>query len=373
MGAYLSAPVTHKDSEDGQTSWLRHGCSSMQGWRRSMEDAHIVGAEKGGATLFGVFDGHGGAEVARYVARHMAEDFPEDWTKDPERTLKTLFHRMDERLREPGNQEELASLSNKATAEGAGQLQASAPAGDEEGEGGEKVSVKEAFALFQQMVAQSNARTAAAAPEGGQQPQIEQQRPTCHLPDHPLQAGCTSVVVAATPSTLWCANAGDSRAVVCRDGVAIPLSFDHKPDSEIESSRIQNAGGFVEPTNGMFRVNGNLNLSRAIGDLKYKGQEHLPVEAQIITAEPDVLKHDVHPQDEFFILACDGVWDILSNQEAVDFVRTRIQAERAQDREPQLSKICEQVFDRCIATNPRETRGLGGDNMTCVVVEVVKR
>ena len=95
MGAYLSAPITLKESEDGATSRLRHGASSMQGWRRSMEDAHIVGTEKAGATLYGVFDGHGGAEVARYVARHMAEDFPEDWSANPERALKKLFHRMD--------------------------------------------------------------------------------------------------------------------------------------------------------------------------------------------------------------------------------------------------------------------------------------
>ena len=237
----------------------------------------------------------------------------------------------------------------------------------EEEEEGEKVSVKEAFALFQQMIAASNARQQGDEEE----PQQEvEQRPQCSLPDHPLQAGCTSVVVAATPDTLWCANAGDSRAVVCRDGVAIPLSFDHKPNSEIESTRITKAGGFVEATNGFFRVNGNLNLSRSIGDLKYKQSPELPPEAQIITAEPDVLKHTLDPKDEFFIVACDGVWDVLSNQEAVDFVRTRIQAERGAGREPQLSKICEAVFDRCIATNPRETRGIGGDNMTCVVVEI---
>ena len=245
MGAYLSAPITLKESEDGATSRLRHGASSMQGWRRSMEDAHIVGTEKAGATLYGVFDGHGGAEVARYVARHMAEDFPEDWSANPEQALKGLFHRMDERLRLPENQPELASLKNGATAPGAGQLQgANAPAQEDEEEG-EKVSVKEAFALFQQMIAASNARQQG----DDEEPQQEvEQRPQCSLPDHPLQAGCTSVVVAATEDTLWCANAGDSRAVVCRDGVAIPLSFDHKPNSEIESTRITKAGGFVEAT-----------------------------------------------------------------------------------------------------------------------------
>ena len=249
MGAYLSAPITLKESEDGATSRLRHGASSMQGWRRSMEDAHIVGTEKAGATLYGVFDGHGGAEVARYVARHMAEDFPEDWSANPEQALKGLFHRMDERLRLPENQPELASLKNGATAPGAGQLQGANAPPQEEEEEGEKVSVKEAFALFQQMIAASNARN-----NDEEEPQEVEQRPQCSLPDHPLQAGCTSVVVAATEDTLWCANAGDSRAVVCRDGVAIPLSFDHKPNSEIESTRITKAGGFVEPTNGFFRV-----------------------------------------------------------------------------------------------------------------------
>merc|ERR1712078_852597 len=76
---------------------------------------------------------------------------------------------------------------------------------------------------------------------------------------------------------------------------------------------------------GSSGINGNLNLSRSIGDLKYKQSPELPPEAQIITAEPDVLKHQLDPKDEFFIVACDGVWDVLSNQEAVDFVRTRIQ------------------------------------------------
>ena len=98
------------------------------------------------------------------------------------------------------------------------------------------------------MIAASNARN-----NDEEEPQEVEQRPQCSLPDHPLQAGCTSVVVAATEDTLWCANAGDSRAVVCRDGVAIPLSFDHKPNSEIESTRITKAGGFVESAEKPYR------------------------------------------------------------------------------------------------------------------------
>ena len=65
----------------------------------------------------------------------------------------------------------------------------------------------------------------------------------------------------------------------------------------------------------MTRVNGNLNLSRAIGDLKYKCNQELPPAQQIITAEPDVCRVQLQPGDRFLLLACDGVWDVLTNQE----------------------------------------------------------
>jgi hypothetical protein len=84
----------------------------------------------------------------------------------------------------------------------------------------------------------------------------------CSLPDHKVQAGCTSVVALLVGEQLYVANAGDSRAVLCREGVAIGLSEDHKPMEERERTRIHRAGGFVTDQG---RVNGNLNLSRSIG------------------------------------------------------------------------------------------------------------
>ena len=89
-----------------------------------------------------------------------------------------------------------------------------------------------------------------------------------------------------TGRTLTVANAGDSRAVLCRSGgQVVPLSFDHKPQQEREMKRIHDAGGFV---NQFGRVNGNLNLSRSIGDLKYKQVPGIAPADQIITAEPDI-------------------------------------------------------------------------------------
>lgn len=79
--------------------------------------------------------------------------------------------------------------------------------------------------------------------------------------------GCTAnVVLIDDYKKMYVANAGDSRCVLCRKGKAIALSLDHKPDNEGEKKRIEKAGSTINDG----RVDGNLNLSRALGDLKYK-------------------------------------------------------------------------------------------------------
>lgn len=80
-------------------------------------------------------------------------------------------------------------------------------------------------------------------------------------------SGCTAVVALLHENELYVANAGDSRCVVCRDGKAMDMSFDHKPEDTEELERIRKAGGRVTMDG---RVNGGLNLSRAIGDHAYK-------------------------------------------------------------------------------------------------------
>jgi protein phosphatase 2C family protein 2/3 len=115
-------------------------------------------------------------------------------------------------------------------------------------------------------------------------------------------SGCTACVSLIAGSKLYVANAGDSRGVLGIKGRAKPLSQDHKPQLETEKSRITAAGGFVD----FGRVNGNLALSRAIGDFEFKKSAELPPESQIVTALPDVDVHDLTDEDEFLVLACDG-------------------------------------------------------------------
>lgn len=170
-------------------------------------------------------------------------------------------------------------------------------------------------------------------------------------------AGTTAVIVLIKNGKIYCGNVGDSRAVASVAGQVQQLSFDHKPSNETETKRIVAAGGWVE----FNRVNGNLALSRALGDFVFKKNEKKPPEEQIVTAYPDVIVKDLTSDHEFIVLACDGIWDVMTNDEVVDFVRTRI----ASRMEPE--QICEELMTRCLAPDC-QMGGLGCDNMTVVLV-----
>eukprot|EP00331_Platyophrya_macrostoma_P000435 CAMPEP_0176405332 /NCGR_PEP_ID=MMETSP0127-20121128/277_1 /TAXON_ID=938130 /ORGANISM="Platyophrya macrostoma, Strain WH" /LENGTH=297 /DNA_ID=CAMNT_0017784375 /DNA_START=57 /DNA_END=950 /DNA_ORIENTATION=- len=174
-------------------------------------------------------------------------------------------------------------------------------------------------------------------------------------PELKHEGGCTAVTALVAQRRIICANIGDSRAVLCRGGMAVPLSSDHKPTIPSEVARIEAAGYSVQNN----RVSGTLALSRAVGDFEFKDQAHLPWDQQAITACPDVTVTDIQDNDEFIVLACDGVWDVISNQDCCDFIRQALR-----DHQGDVGLVCEQLLDRCIApTAP----GLGCDNMTVVI------
>lgn len=174
-------------------------------------------------------------------------------------------------------------------------------------------------------------------------------------------SGCTAVVALLKGNELYVANAGDSRCIVCRNGKAVDMSFDHKPEDEPERERIIKAGGRVTADG---RVNGGLNLSRAIGDHAYKQSKELSDKEQMITALPDIKTLTINPgEDEFLVLACDGIWNFMSSQQVVDFVRPMIL-----ENKKKLSTICEEMFDHCLAPNTLGD-GTGCDNMTAIIVQ----
>lgn len=153
-----------------------------------------------------------------------------------------------------------------------------------------------------------------------------------------VQAGSTATTALVLGERVYCANVGDSRTVLCRNGQAVPLSNDHKPTREDEAARIKAAGGFIIHK----RVMGELAVSRAFGDAEFKkgiseilGDEAASVSSSgrpgsssepdlskpLIVAEPEIMAVSLEPgNDDFLLLACDGLYDVLSNQEACDLI-----------------------------------------------------
>ncbi|KAK1323599.1 putative protein phosphatase 2C 11 [Acorus calamus] len=153
-------------------------------------------------------------------------------------------------------------------------------------------------------------------------------------------SGSTASTAVLLGDQLLVANVGDSRVVACRAGSAIPLSIDHKPDRSDERERIQNAGGFVFWA-GTWRVGGVLAVSRAFGDQLLK---------PYVVAEPEIQEEEIDGI-EFLIIASDGLWNVVTNKDAVAIVQ------EIPDAETSARRLTEEAY----------ARG-SSDNITCLVV-----
>ena len=120
---------------------------------------------------------------------------------------------------------------------------------------------------------------------------------------------------------LFCANVGDSRAVLSRKGEAKALSNDQKVEYGNEKKRIEDAGGWIRS----HRVNGVINLARTFGDIEYKALKEeswgRKFKADLIIAIPEVEHNIIQDHDEFVVMASDGIFDVMSDQAVVNFVR----------------------------------------------------
>lgn len=139
------------------------------------------------------------------------------------------------------------------------------------------------------------------------------------ISDQKIIGGTTAVVALFIGKKGFIANVGDTRAVLCRDGVPLRVSLDHKPELPTESQRIKNLGGTVTTTynsagQATSRVNGMLAVSRALGDIPLQ---------PYVSSDPEIhgpLNLDTESRDQFVVLACDGVWDVLTDEEATSIV-----------------------------------------------------
>ena len=303
----------------------------MQGWRKRQEDAHIAAVSQGDKKdidVFGVFDGHGGKEISQFVSNHFTQELVinKNLPADMSQALKETFIKMDEIMQTPESIEEIKKYARLSKEQDDLQSKNEPP--------------NSQMALISQLIPPKD-------PEAN---------------DISMRTGCTACVMSIdeTNKKIYFANAGDSRVVLCKNGVAEAKSEDHKPEMDSEKTRIYKADGWISDG----RVKGNLNLTRGFGDLEYKQNKKLKPEEQMITANPDINVVDFSKDMDFVIIGCDGIWDCLTNQEACDFVSKRLK----ENKDIKISKIIEEMMDSIVATDLYNETGVGCDNMTCIVI-----
>jgi serine/threonine protein phosphatase PrpC len=173
--------------------------------------------------------------------------------------------------------------------------------------------------------------------------------------EHLALVGTTAVVALIGGRMIYVANCGDSRAVLCRDGQAIALTDDHKAAREDETARVEAAGGQILFWNGV-RVMGLLAVSRAIGDHSLR---------PYVIAEPEVTIVNRNLDDELLIMASDGLWDVMSNQEACNLAKKcLLRARQRGSTRHSAAKVAATVLTR--AAVDRGSR----DNVTVVIVDL---
>jgi serine/threonine protein phosphatase PrpC len=161
-----------------------------------------------------------------------------------------------------------------------------------------------------------------------------------------LNDGSTAVCCVLREGKLHIANVGDSRAILVSGGKGIPLTKDHKPAAPEEQRRIASFGGVITHNTGIPRVQGVLAVSRAFGNFSIR---------QFIRADPDIFTRDVSLEDDFLVLASDGLWDVYRNAEVAEICYSlRAQGCRAQ-------RISDHLVQNALLRGSL-------DNVTCVVV-----
>lgn len=173
--------------------------------------------------------------------------------------------------------------------------------------------------------------------------------------EHLALVGTTAVVALVGRRMIYVANCGDSRAVLSRDGQAVALTDDHKAAREDETARVEAAGGQILFWNGV-RVMGLLAVSRAIGDHSLR---------PYVIAEPEVTIVNRHSADEILIMASDGLWDVMSNQEACNLAKKcLLRAQQRGSSRQSAARVAATVLTR--AAVDRGSR----DNVTVVIVDL---
>ena len=353
MGLFLDKPKREKTTEDGEGNGLQFAVSAMQGWRVDMEDSHSMKTNLAptlhGCSYFAVFDGHAGDFVSKYAADHLWEEIignfenrakrkadKDDSGKVQEEVTPNKVERANnENVTTPSNKVETGETKEKTPVQG-NNCKDNVSTGED---GGTQPMTTDCAVQSSDQLS-IDLKHFEASIRNGFLNIDEKLKELPRFVSGDERSGSTAIAVFVTTTHIVFANCGDSRALLGRNGGKVAFAtVDHKPYNEEERMRIEKAGGSVI----IQRVNGSLAVSRALGDFDYKRVAGLPCTEQLVSAEPELSCIERSPDDEFLVLACDGIWDVMSNQEVADYVRHRLTVHQ------DLKKLCAELLETCLA------------------------
>lgn len=277
MGAFLDKPKTEKKNEKGGNNAFRYATSSMQGWRVDMEDSHTAKIGLPQLPQWSFFAVFDGHAGSK-IAEYSSQHLLD----------QVLSHKKFQNFVNNGDQYEEMT--------------------DED----IKEAIREGFLNLDVKMRDLSS--------------------TKHDND---RSGSTAVCVFISPKKFYFVNCGDSRGFLCRDSQVHFSTEDHKPGNPLEKERILNAGGSVM----IQRVNGSLAVSRALGDYEYKNVESKGPTEQLVSPDPEITVVERDDNDQFIILACDGIFDVSTNDELADYLISRMELH------DDLVKVCNSVVD----------------------------
>ncbi|KAK7472551.1 mgpp2cl-1, protein phosphatase 2C-like protein 1 [Stygiomarasmius scandens] len=327
------------------------GVSEDKGSRRTMEDTHafVVDFDHIRGQLFaGVFDGHAGSHAADACGNHFHEYLLKSLKESPDMTIPDIlnktYHEVDAALSrmceesdgkihsgctavtaflriedDKGKQTFLDTLSSPVTADSPSSETSPRSNQDEPGsahessaESGDDLGKDTKGSKGKKSTSNRIKKALRSLGSGSLSGSLSPKTPKSGSPTISRKPSAENIQVRVPPEglrrVLYCANVGDARGVLCRKGRAIRLTYDHKGSDKQEAKRITDAGGFVMSG----RVNGVLAVTRSLGDSSMK---------EFVVGAPYTTETELCEDDEYLILACDGLWDVITDQGAVDLIR----------------------------------------------------
>ncbi|CAF1048137.1 unnamed protein product [Rotaria sordida] len=271
---------------------------SMQGWRSTMEDRHkhLIPLDKNSWkswSYFAIFDGHNGVDTAKTASEQLDIHL-----------LYTLYHMSDKKHK-----------SEQSSDESRGSSQLNLDHIHD--------AIKQTYFELDKYLRKV-------------------------LKD---ESGCVCITCLISPEKIYLINIGDSRAIIIsNDGHVLAHTEDHKPEDPAEQERIHEAGGKISKSciGGVLRVENQLAMTRVLGDFA--------MDKHIVPPMADIVEYSRNSLASFIVLACDGIWDVMTNEDVALFIIHRASTYKLED-------IASQLLEECL-------RRRSTDNMSVYIVKV---